>query len=462
MSASPSSRSPPRRHGAPAPRGGRTVKGADRPYRRRRRAMQRRRGGGWHPGTRGAGVGVQGRRRCRPRAVLGRVGRQHDARSAVLGGRDVPQAGVPHRDAGDAGRALRVGDVDGQPVLVDLLEGERHGDDAGRRTRGWPPGWRRPAGRGRRRWSPRSPGPLVRQRPCRIGTSSRGQRAHVPRLVVAARRGGRGPGAAGREHGDDQRVRLTQHVQQSGLRGAQRGAVHRERTPSGGPRWPRTTPRRSRCSPRRGAPGSTAPRRPDLPRPSPAGRSRTPQPGVATGGGESVPGEQHRVATGTRAARRGWPGRRGRGTRAPRRTPRPARWTAPSARRPGPAHRRARRPDGARRSARPAPPPRPGARRAGARRRARTPSSSAGRSDAASRAGLPSRYAAPLARALSRSVSEVDSRRMGRWRTAHPHSGSAPRFVGHTARSLLAPGSTLTPAFPPVAGPWPCVGVAPR
>ena len=43
--------------------------------------------------------------------------------------RDVAQPGVPHRDPGDAGGALGVGDVDGEPVGVDLLEGERHRDE---------------------------------------------------------------------------------------------------------------------------------------------------------------------------------------------------------------------------------------------------------------------------------------------------------------------------------------------
>ena len=107
---------------------------------------------------------------------------------------------------GHPGAALGVGDVGGQPVGVDLLERERHGDDAGRRTRAPRPGWRRPAGD--------SPSSLPAHCARRAGQAQalqdrdvqRGQCADVPGLVVAAgRRGGR-LGAAGGEHGDHQGV----------------------------------------------------------------------------------------------------------------------------------------------------------------------------------------------------------------------------------------------------------------
>src|SRR5690606_41821470 len=62
--------------------------------------------------------------------VLGRVGGQHQG-EALAGGGDVPQAGVAHGDAGDAGGAVGGGDVGGQAVGVDLLEGDRYGDQAG-------------------------------------------------------------------------------------------------------------------------------------------------------------------------------------------------------------------------------------------------------------------------------------------------------------------------------------------
>jgi hypothetical protein len=61
--------------------------------------------------------------------VLGRVRGEHEGES-LLGGRDVAQARVPYGDSGDPGRPLGIGDVRRESVLVDLLEGERHGDQA--------------------------------------------------------------------------------------------------------------------------------------------------------------------------------------------------------------------------------------------------------------------------------------------------------------------------------------------
>ncbi len=62
--------------------------------------------------------------------VLGRVRREHQS-NATLGGGNVAQLAVTDRDPGDTGGALDVGgDVGGQSVGVDFLEGERDGDYA--------------------------------------------------------------------------------------------------------------------------------------------------------------------------------------------------------------------------------------------------------------------------------------------------------------------------------------------
>ena len=122
--------------------------------------------------------------------VLGRVRREHQ-RDPLVGGRDVPQPGVAHGDAGDPGAALGVGDVGGQAVGVDLLERERHGDDPAVELRDRDLGGdvqrRQPVVVG----LPRSRR-LVRHSPCRIGMSSAASCADVPGLVVAA---GRAPSA---------------------------------------------------------------------------------------------------------------------------------------------------------------------------------------------------------------------------------------------------------------------------
>lgn len=75
-----------------------------------------------------AGGGVQ-TDRVADAGVLGRVGGQ-DEREALVGVGDVPESCVAYGDSGDASGALGVGDVGREAVLVDLLEGERDGDQA--------------------------------------------------------------------------------------------------------------------------------------------------------------------------------------------------------------------------------------------------------------------------------------------------------------------------------------------
>lgn len=178
----------------------------------------------------GAGRGVEADGVADP-GVLGRVRGQHQ-RDPLLGGRDVAQPGVAHRDPGDAGGALGVGDVRRQAVLVDLLEGERHGDQAAVEL-----GYRDLAGGVERGDA------LVVVLPvgARSGEAERledgdvevAEDARVPGLVVAARRCLGRPGAARGEDGSDDRVGGAQRVDQLGLGGAQRGDVQRQRAGTG-------------------------------------------------------------------------------------------------------------------------------------------------------------------------------------------------------------------------------------
>ena len=197
--------------------------------------------------------------------------------------------------------ALGVGDVGDQPVVVDLLERERNGDDAARRTRAPRPGWRRPAGV--------RPSSLAAH--CARGAGQAqalqdrdvqsGEVRRRPSLVVAAGRRGRRAGAPGGQHGHDHRVGGAQRVEQLGFGGAQRGAVHRQRAAAGVPRSRRTAPRRRRCCRPAAGRGSRAPR--------PSGRRRRAAaplqhaPGRhADGGVEARRRSAARCRTGTRAA----------------------------------------------------------------------------------------------------------------------------------------------------------------
>ncbi len=61
--------------------------------------------------------------------VFGRICGEHQRHPLVLW-RNGTQPRMAHREAGNACAALRVRDVGDQPFFVDLLEGERDGDDA--------------------------------------------------------------------------------------------------------------------------------------------------------------------------------------------------------------------------------------------------------------------------------------------------------------------------------------------
>ena len=109
------------------------------------------------------------------------------------------------RDAGHAVAPLGIGDVARQAVLVDLLERERRRDDAPVELRD-----RDLVGRVERRDAVVVGEPLLAARGQAEALQDRDvERRHagdVPRLVVAAGRGRRRRGSAGREHRDDQRV----------------------------------------------------------------------------------------------------------------------------------------------------------------------------------------------------------------------------------------------------------------
>ena len=157
--------------------------------------------------------------------VLGGVGRQHQG-DAALGRRDVPQPGVGHGDPGHAGAAFRIGHVPGEPVGVDLLEGERHGDDPAVEL-----GDRDLVGRVQRVDAVVGSLPL-RAAPGQAqalddGDVQRGDALHVPALVVATGARGARRGAAGREHRHDQRVERAEGVEQLVRRRAQRAREHR-------------------------------------------------------------------------------------------------------------------------------------------------------------------------------------------------------------------------------------------
>ncbi len=193
------------------------------------------------------------------RACLVGIRREHQ-RDPLVGGGDVPQPRVPDGEAGDPRAPLRVGDIGDQPVVVDLLERERNGDDAAVEL-----GHRDLGGDVQRGLSPSSLSrhwlrELVRHRPCRIGMSRAARCATFqlssspPADAVA----GLSPPAASTV--TTMRVGGAEPLQQLGFGGAQRRAVHRQRPRRRPPRWPGTAPRRRRCCRPAAGRGSTAPR----------------------------------------------------------------------------------------------------------------------------------------------------------------------------------------------------------
>jgi hypothetical protein len=173
-----------------------------------------------------AGGGVQADR-VADAGVLGRVGGQ-DERETLVRACDVAKSRVAYGDPGDPGGALGVGDIGRQAVLVDLLEGERDGDQAAVELRDGDL-----AGRVERGDA------LVALLPggTRTGQAQGLEDRHVeacegtrvPGLVVAAGRGLGGLGAARGEDGGHDGVGGAEFLDQLGLGGAQGGHVQRER-----------------------------------------------------------------------------------------------------------------------------------------------------------------------------------------------------------------------------------------
>ena len=158
--------------------------------------------------------------------VLGRVGREHQ-RDLALRGRHEPQPGMLRSDPGHPCAALGVGHVAGQPVLVDLLEGERRGDD--------PPvelGDRDLGGRVERSHAVVGGLPLLaaagQAEPLQDRDVQGGHPLDVPGLVLTAgrRRGRLAP--TRREHGDDQGVQAAECVVQVIGGGPQRRGEDRQ------------------------------------------------------------------------------------------------------------------------------------------------------------------------------------------------------------------------------------------
>ena len=288
---------------------------------------------------------------------------------------------------------------------------------------------------------------VVRHSACRIGTSSPASAptSQASSSPPAARQ--RGPGAARGEHGHHEHVGRAQRRRSARARrpaatSSTPAAAARPR-----PRSPGTAPRRTRCSRPRGGPGSRAPPTTG-PSTSRASRSSTPQAGVGCGGAKPYPVSstvsQRNACSSARLAGPPW-----------------ARYACASAHTPpltvdssissasgtcsppstttgrGPASSASRPSSQARR---------PPSRRTTTRS---VPSSRSGRSSG----GEPGGVAEPVGLAARPGAEQIGVRRGQQQNDGHaeiPPSGSSPRVAGcHDGRSLLAPGSTLAPAFPP-------------
>ncbi len=221
--------------------------------------------------------------------------------------------------------------------------------------------------------------------------------------------------AAGGEHGHDDRVGGAQRVDQLGLGGPQRRAEQRQRPPARRLDRIGAARARSRCSPRGDGRGSTAWRPPagvrSRPRaPGPRDRSSSPQVGHRARGVRTRRRSAAPRRTGTGRAAAGSPARRAPGRRAPRRRSRPGTVDSSISSASGacsPPSTMAGTPEASTRVQPVLPGPAPAEDAHDNDVRA---VEQAGTSLADRRAGLPSRYPAPLARADSRSVSEVDSK----------------------------------------------------
>ena len=172
-----------------------------------------------------AGRGVEADRVADP-GVLGRVRRQHH-RDPPLGRGNVAQPGQGDGRAGHPAGALGVGDIARQAVGVELLEREGHADQAAVELGDGHLGGgvqRAQAGVG-----DRPPG-------SRRGQAQRlddrdvegGDGAGVPGVVVAAGLGQRRGRPAGGEHRHHQRVGAAEQLEQAGVGGPQAGAPDRQ------------------------------------------------------------------------------------------------------------------------------------------------------------------------------------------------------------------------------------------
>ncbi len=156
--------------------------------------------------------------------VLGRIRGEHQG-DPLVRGHHVSQPGVPHREACDPGTALRIGHVRDQPLVVDLLERERNRDDASVEL-----GNGHLGGHVERRHAVVVARPLAartrKAQALQDGHVQRRQMRDVPLVIRAARADGRRVGAPGGQHGRHQCVSGAEQLEEFGLGGAQRGAVH--------------------------------------------------------------------------------------------------------------------------------------------------------------------------------------------------------------------------------------------
>jgi hypothetical protein len=172
-----------------------------------------------------AGRGVEADGVADP-GVLGRVRRQHH-RHPPVGRGDVSQPGQGDRGAGHPFRPLGVGDVPRQAVAVELLERERHADQPAVEL-----GDGHLGGRVQRAQAAAGGGPLGPRR----GQAQRlddgdvegGDGAGVPGLVVAAGLRQRRGRPAGGEHRHHQRVGPAELLEQARVGGPEAGAPDRQ------------------------------------------------------------------------------------------------------------------------------------------------------------------------------------------------------------------------------------------
>ena len=163
--------------------------------------------------------------------VLGRVRREHQS-NATLGGGNVAQLAVTDRDPGDTGGALDVGDVGGQSVGVDFLEGERDRDDATVELRH--SHLRRDVER-RQSVVVLVPGGAAtgQAQPLQDRDVECSECCDIPGFVVPTGGRGGGLGAAGSENCHDHGVGAAERAQKFGFSCSQRCTVDRERGATG-------------------------------------------------------------------------------------------------------------------------------------------------------------------------------------------------------------------------------------